>query len=161
MKYICIGKIVNTHGIKGELRILSDFSHKEVVFQEKIPLYIGREKEEKKIISYRIHKQYDMVLFEGINTIDSALPFKGRWVYINRDDLKIEGILEEDLIGLTAKSKEQILGTVTAIEKGFLQDRLLILKETKKIRIPYVDAFIKNIDLEKGEIEIEKIEGLI
>lgn len=161
MEYVYIGKIVNTHGIKGEVRILSDFSHKEAVFPEKIPLYIGNEKIEKKIRSYRVHKKYDMVLLEGIDTIDLALPFKGKSVYIKRKDLRTDLLLEEDLIGLKAISQEQILGTVIGIEKVFLQSRLLLLKENKKIRIPYVNAFIKKIDLEKGEIEIEKIEGLV
>lgn len=46
-EWICIGKIVNTHGIKGELRILSDFDKKEKVFQPQFTIYIGIEKEKK------------------------------------------------------------------------------------------------------------------
>ena len=45
MKYIIIGKIVNTHGIKGELRILSDFKYKAKIFKKGFPLYIGHTKE--------------------------------------------------------------------------------------------------------------------
>ena len=50
MKYIIIGKIVNTHGIKGELRILSDFKYKDKIFKKGFPLYIGHTKE-KEIIN--------------------------------------------------------------------------------------------------------------
>ena len=50
MEYIYLGKIVNTHGIKGEIRILSDFRYKEKVFIKDFPIYIGK-KHEKEIIN--------------------------------------------------------------------------------------------------------------
>ena len=45
MEYIYLGKIVNTHGIKGEIRILSDFRYKEKVFIKYFPIYIGKKHE--------------------------------------------------------------------------------------------------------------------
>ena len=66
--YILVGTIVNTHGIKGELRILSDFSRKEV-FNKGNHLYIGEEKILEEITSYRTHKQFDMVTFKNYNNI--------------------------------------------------------------------------------------------
>ena len=64
MKYINVGKLVNTHGLKGEVRILSDFRHKKNVFVKGMKLYIGKKKEEFTINTYRFHKIYDMVTFE-------------------------------------------------------------------------------------------------
>ena len=61
MKYIIIGKIVNTHGIKGELRILSDFKYKDKIFKKGFPLYIGHTKE----------KEIDVFDDEFINEEDS------------------------------------------------------------------------------------------
>ena len=46
MKYIYIGDIVNTHGLKGEVRLISDFEYKNKVFKKGFKLYIGRTKEE-------------------------------------------------------------------------------------------------------------------
>ena len=63
MEYIYVGKIVNTHGIKGEIRILSDFKYKNEIFKENFKLYIGTQKQEMIIKNYRKHKMYDMVLF--------------------------------------------------------------------------------------------------
>ena len=60
--YVCIGKIVNTHGIKGELRILSDFELKNKVFKKGVNLYVGPEKQEFTITEYRHHKMFDMVI---------------------------------------------------------------------------------------------------
>ena len=81
MEYIYIGKIVNTHGIKGEVRILSRFDFKEKVFVPNTLIYIGEEKIEEKIVSYRKHKSFDMVLLEGIKDINDVLKYKGKNVY--------------------------------------------------------------------------------
>ena len=55
MEYIKVGKLVNTHGIKGEIRILSDFDKKSLVFKSGVNLYIGEHKEKVTIESYRPH----------------------------------------------------------------------------------------------------------
>ena len=78
MDYIYIGKIVNTHGIKGELRIKSDFERKNIVFRPGFVLYIGKGYVPEKISSYRKHKDYDMVTFEGYNNINQVLNYKQR-----------------------------------------------------------------------------------
>ena len=69
MKFINIGKIVNTHGIKGELRILSKFRYKDKVFKKGMNLYVGKKKEKFTINTYRFHKIFDMVTFNGFNNI--------------------------------------------------------------------------------------------
>ena len=62
MKYIIIGKIVNTHGIKGELRILSDFKYKDKIFKKGFPLYIGYTKEKEIINTYiSVDENYEKV----------------------------------------------------------------------------------------------------
>ena len=75
MDLIYIGKIVNTHGIKGEVRILSDFEYKEEVFKINNKLIVDNN--ELIIKSYRKHKNYDMVTFEGIDDINDVLKYKG------------------------------------------------------------------------------------
>ena len=57
MEYLYLGKIVNTHGIKGEIRILSDFKYKSDVFKIGNNLYIGKNKIQEVINSYRVHKE--------------------------------------------------------------------------------------------------------
>ena len=89
MKFINIGKIVNTHGIKGELRILSHFKYKNKIFSPGFKLYIGKDKYEEIINSYRVHKQFDMVTFKGYNDINEVLKYKGLYVFINSDDFKL------------------------------------------------------------------------
>ena len=86
---VYIGKIVNTPGIKGEVRIISDFKYKNLVFKPEFNIYVGKKREKLTIATYRTHKNYDMVMVEGINDINQALLYKGESVYINREDLKM------------------------------------------------------------------------
>ena len=90
MKYIYVGKIVNTHGIKGEVRILSDFKYNDKVFVKGFNIYIGKNKDNKIINSYRYHKIFDMITMVGINNIQDVLVYKGRDVFVNRDDLVLD-----------------------------------------------------------------------
>lgn len=161
MDFIYVGEIVNTHGIKGEVRIISDFRYKKDIFKKGFKLYIGKNKELQEINTYRFHKIYDMVTFKDICDINDVLYYKGLNVYINRNDLKIDGILDEDIIGLNVYSKNKNIGIVTEILKGKAHDVLVIENDDKRSFVPYIYEFIDNIDLENKKIEIKEIDGLI
>lgn len=161
MNYIYIGDIVNTHGIKGELRILSDFKYKEKVFIHDFKLYIGRTKELLTIDTYRKHKEYDMVKFYEVEDINDAIAYKGDKVYINRDDIKIKGYFNEDLVGLNVYENDRFIGNVETIIKNNTQELLVIKNNDRKHLIPNVKEFVKKIDLKNQRIEVNLIEGLI
>lgn len=161
-EYIYIGKIVNTHGIKGEVRILSDFEKKDRVFVAGMPIYIGRKKEKEIINSYRHHKNFEMITMKGYNDINQILKYKGLYVYIKKEDLKLgeNEYLETDLIGLSVM--------VNGIKKGIVEDigdaghnKLLIIKSNEKtVYIPYQKEFISNVDFNSGTITITPIKGM-
>ena len=163
MKYLYIGKIVNTHGIKGEIRILSNFKFKEKVFIKGMKIYIGKDKVEETINTYRHHKQFEMITMDGYSNINEVLKYKQQQVYINKEDLKLDSneYLDEDLIGLNVKINNNIVGTIKRIEKNPHQD-LLVVKTTKKdCLIPYVSDIIEEINFKEGYISIKDIKGLI
>ena len=157
---VYVGEIVNTHGIKGELRIVSDFKYKDKVFFEGNKLYLGKRKQKVIIDSYRKHKNYDMVKFNDIDNINDAIIFKGDEVFIKREDLDIEGYVDEDIIGLKVYDDNKLIGKVTSIIKN-KQEILVVKNRSKNYLIPFVDEFIKNIDLDKKILNINVIEGLL
>lgn len=161
MNYIYIGEIVNTHGIKGEVRLICNFKYKEKIFIPGFRLYINTKKLEVIIKTYRKHKEYDMLTFEGYNNINDVLGFKGEKVYINSDDLVLDDnkYLNEDLIGMNVYHKDLCLGYVTDIETTNASD-ILVIKGEKQILIPYVDNFIESIKL-NDKIVVKNVEGLI
>ena len=158
MKYIYLGKIVNTHGIKGEIRILSDFDYKDIVFKKGFNIYIGDNKNKEEINTYRIHKNYDMVTLNGISNINDVLKYKGMNVYINKEDVE-DLVFDEDYIGLDVYT-DKYIGKITDILKG-KEDILVIENDTKRYLVPKIDYFIKNIDFDNKKIIINNIKGLI
>ena len=162
MKYIYIGKIVNTHGIRGELRLLSDFRYKDKIFKKDMLIYIGKDKLEEKIISYRRHKQFDMICLDGYNNINDVLKYKGLSAFINKEDLILDEdkYLDEDLIGMDVIIDNKIIGKVDNIEKN-AQDLIVVKNKEREYLIPYNDYFVKRIDIDNKKIYINNIEGLI
>lgn len=161
MNYIYIGDIVNTHGIKGEVKILSHFKYKSNVFIKETPLYIGNEKTKLIIKSYRKHKIFDMVTFVGIDDINEVLKYKGEPVYIDKNEVKIDGILNEELIDMDVYDEDSFIGKVTDILNNGVYDILVIENNNNKSLVPNISEFIKKIDINTKRIDIDKIEGLI
>ena len=161
MDLIKIGEIVNTHGIKGEVRLLSDFKYKNDVFKKGMPVYIGRFKDKQIINGYRVHKCFDMLTFEDINNINDVIIYKTDDVYVDRSDLKIDGILDSDLIGLDVYSENKFIGKIESIMKNKANDILFISNDIKKHLIPNVSEFVSNIALDNKKVNINVIEGLL
>ena len=159
MDLVYVGKIVNTHGIKGELRIKSDFERKDLVF--KVGSIIIIDKEEHTIRTYRFHKIFDMITIDDLDNINDVLCYVGKNVYVSRDSLKLKesDYLLSDLIGLNVVFKDTVYGIV----KDYRNDLnpLLQIEYDKTYYIPINSNFIKNVDLEKKELIVENIEGLI
>ena len=161
-EFIYIGKIVNTHGIKGEIRIISDFEKKDKVFIKDMPIYIGRKKEKEIINSYRHHKNFEMITMKGYSYINEVLRYKGLYVYIKKEDLKLEDgeYLETDLINLKVVVDDNERGIVTDIRDSGHNKFLVIKTEEKEIFIPYQKEFISKVDFTNNIIVVTPIKGM-
>ena len=161
MNLIKIGKIVNTHGIKGELRLLSKFPYKDKVFIKGMIIYIDKDSKEV-INSYRKHKNFDMITLEGYNNINEVLKYKGKNVYVDSNDIKLDNdkYLDEELIGLSVIYENMERGIITNIERYDKKILINIKRKTKEYLIPYNDNLIDNIDMKNKKIFIKDIKGL-
>ena len=153
MNKVMLGKYVNTHGIKGEIRIKSNFPYKSKVFKIDNEIIIN---DVNYIIkSYRVHKGYDMVTLDGISSIN-AIPFpKNTKVYIDRDKYLLKNdYLDSDLIGFivyNSKIEKEVLDIL------YVNDKKKLIK-TSDGYIPF--ELVKNVDLENKKILVEDVEGL-
>lgn len=155
MKLVYIGKYTNTHGLKGEIKILSNFEYKDEVFKVGNSIIIN---DKKYVIgSYRIHKGYDMVMLVGINNINDIELLKGSNVYIDNDDYNFEYVYD-DLIGFKIYDTD-FRGEVIEITKNKLYP-LLKVKYNKNYLIPFTDIFISKVDIDKKIIYINYMKGL-
>ena len=158
MEFIKIGKIVNTHGIKGEVRILSRFPYKDKVFIKGMNIYIDK-KDNEVINTYRRHKNFDMITMEGYNNINEILKYKGKYVYVNKDDIKLDNnYLDEDIIGLNTYVNNDYKGIVINIERYEKIVLLVVKNNDKEYLVPY--DLIDNIDINNRKIYIKEVKGL-
>lgn len=160
MNYLYIGKLVNTHGIKGEVRILSNFRHKDKVFIKGFKFYVGKEKKEYVVETYRKHKNFDMVVFKDNYDINLIEHLKGSFVYINKDDLKLDKnkFLSVDLIGFDVIINDKTIGVIKDVLDTPANEVLVL---DNNVMIPYVDAFIKKVDIKNKKVFVNDVKGLL
>ena len=156
MEYIYIGKLVNTHGLKGEVKILSNFRHKNLVYKSGFNLYVGKDKQKFEVESYRRHKNFDMVVFKNYYDINMVEHLKGSLVYANKEDLN-DTKLALNLIGYEVICDKKALGVISEIIDNGANE---ILSLDTGIMIPYVDTFISNINHDSKRVIINYIKGL-
>ncbi len=156
MKYINVGKIVNTHALKGEVRIISNFEYKDRIFKKGFNLYIGQFKDKEVIETYRVHKQFDMVKFVGIDYINDVLKYKGCSVYVNEEDLNLgsDEILESEFYGMKVYSNDKEIGIITEYRND---NGNKMIRVNDKF-IPYNSDFITKIDKQNNIIYMHDIE---
>lgn len=159
MEYVCIGKLVNTHGIKGEVKLLSNFEYKDKAFVVGMNFYIGEDKEKVTVNSYRHHKVFDMVTFKEYNYINDVLKFKNKLVYVLKPDLALDNnsMLDRDYIGMNAYYEGVLIGKVNDIidNNGYK----LMLIGTKYV--PFNKEFISSVSVTKNELILKNVEGLL
>lgn len=160
MNYLYIGKLVNTHGIKGEVRILSNFRHKDKVFIKGFKFYVGKDKKEYVVETYRKHKNFDMVVFKDNYDINLIEHLKGSFVYINKDELKLDKnkFLSVDLIGFDVIINDKTIGVIKDVLDTPANEVLVL---DNNVMIPYVDAFIKKVDIENKKVFVNDVKGLL
>ena len=160
MKNIYIGKVVNTHGIKGEIRILSDFPYKDKVFIIDNKIIIGDS--EYIIKSYRVHKGYDMVTLDGYNDINDVLFLLKSSVYVSSDLLKLDDgeILDEELITYKVVSTDGREGTIEEIFKASSFNKIIRVMFDKEVLIPFNSPLVKEVNKDNKTIIVELIEGM-
>lgn len=162
-EYLVIGKIVNTHGIKGEIRLLSRFKYKEKVFVKDMNIYIGKNKDLEVINSYRKHKNFDMITLVGYDNINQVLKYKGLLAYIKKSDLHLNNgeYLDKDLIDLDVYIDNNLVGKVIDVNDNGNGNKTLSISVNNKVSfVPLVEQFV-NVDLTNKKVDIYPIEGMI
>lgn len=165
-----VGKIVNTHGIKGEVRVISntDFPEERYKPGNTLYLFLQHVKEPKKVTvsSHRIHKQFNLLAFEETPSLTEVEPFKNAIIKVPETDLSELGDNEYyfyEIIGCTVFSEEgKKIGTVKEILTPGANDVWVISRnEGKDVLIPYIEEIVKEVNIREKMIKIHVMEGLL
>jgi 16S rRNA processing protein RimM len=160
MNYINVGKIVNTHGIKGELRILSDFPYKDQVFVVGNNIIIDNKTYT--IQSYRVHKNFDMVTLNDYHNINDVLFLLKKDVYVDYDSLNLDDneYLDEELMEYKVITEDGSVGKVLEIFMASQTNKIIRVLLDKEYLIPMNSPMIIGINKDKREIYIRLMKGI-
>lgn len=169
-KWFNVGKIVNTHGIRGEVRVISrtDFADERYKVGNSLFLFQGLNTTplELKITSHRKHKNFDMLTFEGYYNVNQVESFKEGVLKVPESYLSALDENEyyfHEIIGckvMTDAGEE--LGTIREILTPGANDVWVIKgKKGKDILIPYIDDVVSEINVADKMITITPMEGLL
>jgi 16S rRNA processing protein RimM len=169
MEYICIGKIVNTFGIRGELKIKSYSDFDELRYKKGNTVYLLKDGKYLPFItaSFRSHKGFSLVSFKDMQDINLVEQYKECEIYIDKESRKPlqEGeYYRSDLQGLKAADENgTVIGTVTDVEETLGANNFLRIEKEdgSEALIPYVPAFVREVKLDEKMIVIHVVEGLL
>ena len=168
MNYYQVGKIINTHGIRGEVRVLSTSDFTDERFMPGNALYLfdkGELVKEVIVKTHRKHKQFDLLSFEKLEDINLIEGFKGFDIKISEDqqqDLEDGSYYYHQIIGLDAVTFDgEKIGKISEILAPGANDVWVVKRKGKKeLLLPVIDDVIKKVDLEQGLVVVDLLEGL-
>lgn len=162
-KIVRVGKIVNTHGLKGEVKCIyltdemerfDDFDH----------VYIEDTEERLDIESVRYMKGMVYLRFNGFDNINLVEKYKNKYIIIDETQMKTldeDSYYVSDLIGLEVYDQEgNYLGKITYVYQTGAND-VYELDRNKELLIPAIKEVVKSVDIGEGRMTIKKIEGLL
>lgn len=169
MEYLTLGTIIDSFGLEGGLKVYSLTNNQEIRYEEgnEVFLYNKNLNTHSKYIveGFRRNGKLDIVYLEGINTKDDADKLKGYEVHIIKDRNELEEgyFFYSDLRGCEVYDEENnLLGKVRDVEEFPAQITLRVKgKNGKDFFVPFIEVFIKNVDVETKKIIIHLMEGML
>lgn len=167
MEYVSIGKIVNTHGLKGTLKVKSFTDFKEDRYKKGSLLYIAFKDEYIPVTveTFRTVKNLDHLAFKEYNDINLVEKYKGSFLTFNKEDakdLETDEFYFDELIGLEIYTGDLLAGTCVDIRE-YPQGEILVVKRDNKkdALIPFRKEFVKDVNKDLKRISLINWEGLL
>lgn len=170
MKYLTLGYILKTRGLKGEVKVKSTTDFASTRYKKNNKVYLYNEKTsdlvEVHVKSYNASLGFDYVSFVEFPDINLITPYISYQIVVIKEEqppLGKDSYYFDDLIGCEVICQTgEVIGRVIKIEQYSANETLRIrLNNQKDLLLPFVKAFIKNVDIENKKIDVELIEGMI
>lgn len=163
-QYLEIGKVNNTHGIKGEVKLAMWCDDISYIKQLKYIYLDDKGRDRLTLLSARQQKNLAILKFEEITSIELAENLKNKILYCNRDDAEIEedSYYLADIIGCIVKDIDTDCeyGKIVDVMNYGAGDIYDIKNGTKHSLIPAIDDVVKSVDVQNGVVLIKNMKGL-
>lgn len=162
-QYLEIGKIINVHGLKGEIKVIPWCDSVDFLC-EFDKLYIGDKKEKIEVENARNHKNMAILKLKGIDNIDDANKLRNLILYINRDDVELDEktYFIQDLIGLEVYDVDTgvYYGIIEEVLQTGANDVYNIKGKNKSYLVPAIADVIIETDIQNATMKIRPLKGL-
>ncbi len=162
--YIECGKIVSTHGVRGQLRVQPWADSPDFLLDFKT-IYLGKEHRAYKVKSASVHKSLVLYKLENIDTVEDAEALRGTVIYISREDIKLpEGrYLVCDLVGceIFDDENDRLYGKLTEVIAGVGANDVWVVSDgSNEYLLPAIDDVIVCVDINAKKIRISPMKGI-
>ena len=164
-EYLECAIIINTHGVRGDVKLESLCDSPEVLASlERVFVLEGGKYREIEVKHASVFKQFVLATLDGVDDMDKAMAMKGTTLYAARDDFDLDegDYFIADLIGLDVidNVSGKKYGTLTDVINRGASDIYVIKTENGERMMPAVEEFVKRVDLDEG-VFVETIPGLL
>ena len=162
MNKLYVGKVVGTHGIKGEIKVYTEIEIKDKVFKEGTKLYFNDDNKEYTIESVRFHKDNYLVLLKDFYNINDVLFLNKSKVYVDRDSfLNNNDYVIDDLLGFTVVDENN--NTVGVIKDYQINSSYatFLVEGDKNFYLPNVENYVTKIDLNSKKVYTKNVGDLM
>lgn len=162
-EYLEAGKIVTTHGIRGEVKIMP-YTDTPELLAEFDRLFIGKNKDELYIERSRVFKNMVIAKIEGVDTPEAAEKLRNKLLYMHRDDLELDDdtYFIQDLIGLEVRDVDsgRVYGVIADVMQTGANDVYVVKGEEMEYLVPAIADVVVSTDVENDLMTIRPLDGL-
>ena len=156
LKYIEAGEIVTTHGVRGEVKVLSWLDSPDMLCEFSRCRIGGKEYA---MDAVRVQKTCNLVKLRGVDTMEDAQKLRGKTMELYREDISDELIFAAELVGMEVFAGETSIGKITEV-LDYPGNSVYVVQGEREYLIPAVKEFILSTDLEKNEMRVKLLEGM-
>lgn len=156
LPFIEAGEIVTTHGVRGEMKVLTWLDSPEDLCDFDRCRIEGKEY---RIESCRVQKTCNLLKVSGIDTMEAAQAMRGKIVELFREDMAEGVIFAAELLGMEVYAQDILLGKIEDV-LDYPGNQVYVVRGEHEYLIPAVKAFVHTTDLESNRMEVTVIEGM-
>lgn len=162
-QYLEAGKIVTTHGIKGEIKIMPYTDYPELLC-EFDRLFLGKNHEEINVERSRVFKNMVIAKLEGYDTPEVAEKLRNKILYMHRDDLELDEdtYFIQDLIGIEVSDADSgfVYGKITDVMQTGANDVYVVQGKDREYLVPAIPEVVITTNIDENTMTIRPLEGL-
>lgn len=156
LPYIEAGEIVTTHGVRGEVKVLSWLDSPEMLCEFDRCRISGREYV---MDSVRVQKTCNLVKLRGIDTMEDAQKLRGKTMELYREDISDELIFAAELVDVEVFADGVSIGRIKEV-LDYPGNSVYVVQGEREYLIPAVKEFILSTDLERNQMQVKLLKGM-